>query len=128
MDNVIKVDFQNKKSQTSAADPKISKNQRVEKSNVTFVNFKTREVVETVMTEEIVTEEFDMSDFNTPPYDSNFAIFTDYERFMHSEHILSYFHQMDLCEILHFVNMGVLDKRKLAVKLGVPYHEQDQVG
>lgn len=119
MSKVISVDFKEKKIKE---EPKLIK--KHVKSNVSFVDFKSKKVLETIKEEETVfenVEDFDMKDFNTPPVNSYFHCFNNKERTDHSEHILSYLHDFDFSEILHFINMGVLDKRKLANKLNIPY-------
>lgn len=94
-------------------------------SKVLHVDFKARKVVrtESLPLESKVQESsnLDMSNFEIPPKNTNFAFFTDEERYLHSEHILKYLHEIDFEDQLHFVRMGVLDKKKLALKLGVSY-------
>lgn len=128
MSKVIEANFKGKKTENKKS------YQQIVKSNVLFVDFSQRKLVESVKTEELVTSEYDLTHFNTPPSDSNFAIFTDQERFEESEHILKYINNknsqdLSFNDILHFVEMGVLDKKKLAEKLEQPYEEdQEQAG
>lgn len=74
-----------------------------------------------VSTSTIVTKpkksKYDMSGFNPPQ--GNFAneFWTDKELTENSNHILSYLHELTLDDVFHFVNMGTLDKKKLAKKL-----------
>lgn len=129
MSKIIEANFKGKKTEQ-----KKQAYQQVVKSNVLFVDFTQRKLVESVKTEELVTSEYDLTHFNTPPSDSNFSIFTDQERFEESEHILKYINNknsqdISFNDILHFVEMGVLDKKKLAAKLEQTYEEdQEQAG
>lgn len=62
-----------------------------------------------------------MKNFNTPPIESNFHYFSDFERTQHSDHILEHFKDFSFQDILHFIEMGVLDKEKVAIKLGLSF-------
>lgn len=121
MNKLIQIDFKNKKIQSQQSSVPEKPLQRLEVSNVSYVNFKTRKLIQTVKTEELVTVQYDFTNFNAVPADSNFSIFTDEERMGHNDWILENLAAIDFCDILHFINMGVLDKKKLAEKLNIVY-------
>lgn len=113
------INFNAKKETT----PALASNQRVERSTVMVVDFSSRKLVETIKTEEVVTDNYDFSNFNpiSNDPDTYFSIFTPHERMMHSEHILEHIEDLDFCEIRHFVEQGVLDKVKLDHRLNEIY-------
>jgi hypothetical protein len=56
-----------------------------------------------------------MSGFNPPQ--GNFEYFSEQELTDNSNHILNHLHDLTLEDLFHFVNVGSLDKKKLAKKL-----------
>lgn len=93
------------------------------KSNVTyFVDFKNRNVLDK-KTFSFIEEapKYDLTNFNKPPANTNFAFFSDKDRYDHSCHILSFFKDFSFEEILHFIEMGVLDKKEVSKKLNMKF-------
>lgn len=85
-----------------------------------FVDFQKRTVVK-VQKKKIKLEvrEFDFSNFNPVPEDSNFAYFSDEERMEYSDHVLEYIHEAEFADLVHWANMGMLDLKKANEKLGL---------
>lgn len=86
------------------------------KLDITYVDFKTKTVKKCITQDmpipTVSDQKFNMSNFKTAPSDSNFAGMSDKDRFETSEHILNYLHELTFDEVLHFIDMGVLDKQK----------------
>ena len=92
-----------------------------------FVDFKAKKVLK-VLTKKIqmAVVEYDFSNFNPVPCGTNFECFSDQERMEYSDHILQYLHEASLEDVVYWVNMGMVDKKKLekALKLNRPPKSQ----
>lgn len=96
--------------------------------NTTFtVDFKNKKVLKVEQVEMEVKKEtslHDFSNFNPIIKGSNFEAFSAQERFEYSEHVLAHISDCTIEDIVHWVNNGMVDKKKLNKKLGL--HEEDQ--
>ena len=90
-------------------------------NKVYYVDFKNRRLVDLKTDLSQSKSDYDFSNFNPIIKGSNFEAFSDQERFEYSEHVLSYTHEVTFEDLMHFVNNGMVDKKKLAEKLGIAY-------
>lgn len=82
------------------------------------IDFKNRvKTSSQVVSTKIEPSLYDMSGFNPPQ--GNFCHWDEKGLTENSEHILQYLHELTLDDVMHFVNVGTLDKVKLAKKLGL---------
>lgn len=100
------------------------------KNNTTFyVDFKNRTLLskkEEFFIEEKNEENFSLKYFNKPPLTSNFRLFSDKDRFDHSQHILNHFKDFSFDDILYFIEMGVLDKNEVSKKINIPFTFEEE--
>jgi hypothetical protein len=58
-------------------------------------------------------KQYDFSNFNSVPEDSNFADFSDQERMEYADHILEHIHEASFADLVHWANHGMLDLKKV---------------
>jgi hypothetical protein len=95
---------------------------RTNTSTVCHVDFATRKLIETSVSIDVVdSSEEDTTHFRPVPTGSNFSGMSARERVGHSNHVLKYWSELSFADLMHFVHMGVLDQKKLAESLNIPY-------
>ena len=90
-------------------------------NKVYYVDFKSRKLVDLKTDTSENNSVYDFSNFNPIIKGSNFEAFSDKDRFEYSEHVIAYTHETTFEDLAHWVNNGMVDKKKLAEKLGIDY-------
>lgn len=89
---------------------------------VIFVDFANRKKTSSqVIVSEKEPSMYDMSGFNPPQ--GNFQRFSDQELTENSDHILKHLSDLTVDDLVHFVSVGSLDKKKLAAQIGLRQEE-----
>ena len=91
---------------------------KINSCEIITIDFKTKSKTSSVVvSSETPSSSLDMSGFNEPQ--GNFKFFSEQELHDNSEHILNNIQDLSLEDIIHFVQVGSLDKKKLSHKLGL---------
>ena len=68
--------------------------------------------------------QFDFTNFNPVPEDSNFASFSEQDRMEYSDHVLKHIKEASFADLVHWANMGMVDMIKVNKALGIDISRQ----
>lgn len=93
-------------------------------NNVIEVDFKNRAVLnpKIVVKSNLITLEDPMKYFKPLDLKSNFGKFSSEQRLDYSNFVIKNIKQMGFSDLLHFIDVGVLDQKKTAAALGIPFN------